>query len=328
MRIGNQTSPRGLLLRNRLREQRNLMVDQQLRQLKTVRRQIRRGVDVLVLGDSSCLFKRPGDTDPALIPELIGRELGGASVAAFVGPGYSSRMQVEVLRILSLMEERPKYLVTSAAARLATSVHVTMHPQYRYRRSLELMADITAAGQPIRSLGRGSRPTATEYADWRALPVTTRWRRGATIGEFRSQLESKGPRPWPRELEQVLFDYFHGEIITPDNEGLAWTRELGRRIGAYGVPAVSYLASAPIERGEIMFPGEFAPFAAEKVALLRDALALAAGSNWRFVDAELVDEDHVDSQDGTEHFALSGRRKIAYGVAAALQSLGSTSRGG
>ena len=201
-----------------------------------------------------------------------------------------------------------------------TTAHVTLHPQYCYKHSLARMADITSARRPIRSFGRGSRPTPEQYAEWRALPVTTKWRRGSTIGEFRSQLEKKGPRPWPRELEQVLFDYFHGEIITPDNQGLQWAREFGRQVARYGVPTVSYLAAAPVERGELNFPGEFAELAQTNVALVKSAIQETAGDNWRFVDAGLVDEDFVDSQDGVEHFALSGRLKIARNVAAALRS--------
>lgn len=306
--------------RAELRLLRNHVIDQQLKQLNQLRTQIRNGLDVLVLGDSSCLFGRPGDADPALIPELISRELGGASIGLLAGPGYSSRVHAEVLRILGTLDERPKYVVSSVCVRTVTSIHVTLHPHYCYQHSLGLMADITSARRPIRSFGRGSRPTPEQYAEWRALPVMTKWRRGSTIGEFRSQLEKKGPHPWPRELEQVLFDYFHGEIITPDNQGLHWARELGRQIAAYGVPTASYLTAAPVERGEMNFPGEFAELAETNVALVKGAIQETAGDSWRFVDAGLVDEDFVDSQDGVEHFALSGRLKIARNVAASLRA--------
>lgn len=305
--------------RHRIRSLRNRLVDQQLRQLEQLRRRVLQGVDVVVLGDSSCLFGAPGDPDPAMIPELIGRELGGASVATIAGPGYSARMHAEVLRILGTLDRRPEFVVSSICVRTNISIHVTRHPVYEYAHSLAEMAGITSVSRRIRSLGRGYQPTEEDYERFRALPVRTRWSGDTTIGAFRNQLQGLGPHPWPPDKERLLFDYFHGELFSPETPGLVHLRELGHRFKDYGVPAVSYLTAVPLERGEHNYPGEFAQLARANVSLVADTIAADAEPVWQLVDASLVDNDYVDSQDGVEHFALSGRLKIARAVATALR---------
>lgn len=301
--------------RANLRTQRNRLVNQQLLTLKRARREIIDGTDVLLFSDSTVLWGHPGDEDSAMLPELLSRELGGARVTTFAGPGFGPRMYSEALRVLATLDERPKYLVFSAALRtVATMIHD--HPVYRYPRSIERLQGITSARRRLPVLG-GEAATPEDYAAFKALPIRSRWAGETTIGEYRSRLEGQGPRPWPRELERLHFDYFHGEEIRPDHPGMEDCRDLGRRVKEYGVPAVSYTPLAPLERGELNFPGEFADFVTAKQDAMERAIAEYAGE-WQLVDSGFTDEDYIDSQDATEHFALSGRLKIARSVSQAL----------
>lgn len=304
--------------RAKVRAFRNRLVDQQLKQLEVLRRQVNAGVDVLVLGDSTCLFGAAHDTDPAMIPELISRQMGGASVAVIAGPGYNASFHAEVLRILGTLDARPKYVVTSICVRTNLGVHVTRHPIYAYASSRAHMRRITSAQHPIRSWGRGHTPSEEEYDAFHRLTVETRWGGHSTMGAFRAQLKGQGPMPWSPELERTLFDYFHGEEYPPDHPLLEDLRELGRQIRAYGVPTVSYQTPVPVERGEVHFPGEFAELTQTNRKLADGAVGETAGPDWRLVDPELVLADYAHPLDGVEHFATSGRLKIARGVAAAF----------
>lgn len=296
--------------RQRLRELRDRLVDQQLRQLEALRTGLRKGeVDVLLLGDSSCLFGSPRDRDPALIPELLGRRLG-ARVAHISGAGYSAPLHAEVLRLLGTLDERPTAVVSSICVRTSTSTHVIEHPIYSYRTSLRTMARLQSARRHVRSLGRGSVAAPGEYDAWRAKPVRTRWSGASTIGDFRDSLQGLGPRPWPAQKEALLFDYFHGELLADDSPALDGWREFGRQVRAFGVPAVSYQTAVPIERGELHYPGEFAELARAKRALVDAAVRATAGPDYVILDPDLEDADFADSRDATEHFALSGREKV------------------
>lgn len=304
--------------RARARAVRNQLVDQQLKQLELLRRQIMQGVDVVVLGDSTCLFGADGDTDRAMIPELIGREMGGARVAVIAGPGYNARFHAEVLRVLGTLDARPKAVVTSLCVRTNLSLHVTHHPIYSYEQSLAHMRRIRSTRHPIRSFGRGHAPTEQQYDAFDRLPVRTRWGGDSTIGAFRRTLKGRGPMPWEPELERTLFDYFHGEEFSPDHPGLEDLHELGRQIRSFGVPTASYQTQVPVERGEVHFPGEFAELAHANRKLVDSAVGETAGADWHLVDPDLVLDDFAHPLDGVEHFATSGRLKIARGVARAL----------
>lgn len=316
----SETSHRWLTARKtQLRDVRNGLVDQQLKQLEALRRAVIRGVDIVHLGDSTCLFGSARDTDPTMIPGLISREMGGASMAVIAGPGYNARFHAEVLRILGTLDERPKFVVTSICVRTNLGVHVTRHPLYSYPHSFTSLAATRTAKHRIRSLGRGSRPQPRDYEAFHSLPVTTRWSGTSTIGAFRAQLKGLGPMPWTPEQERILFDYFHGEEYDADHPLLEDLREMGRQIRAYGVPTASYQTQVPTERGEVHYPGEFAPLVEQNRKLADGAVGETAGPDWRLVDPQLTLGDFAHPLDGVEHFATSGRLKIARGVAAALE---------
>lgn len=315
------TSPWMVKQRTRVRAFRTRHIDLQLQQLERARRLLLAGdVDVLVLGDSGCLFGAPGESDTRMIPELIGRELGGLRVVALTGAGYSARLHAEFLRVLGTLPVRPRYLVTSVCVRTGTSVHVTTHPTYAYEQTHRRLATITSAKHRISYLRRKPEADAAAYDVFHAQAVTTRWGRGDTIGAFRAQLKGKGAPPWASEVEQALFDYFHGEVLTEDHPRLADWKELGRQIAAYGVPTVSYRTMGPVERGEMNFPGEFEAHVRANVELVDAAVSSTAGPRHTIVGGGLTDADYADSRDGTEHFSFSGRQKLARAVADALRA--------
>lgn len=308
--LGLMSRPWVLRQRTRARELQSRYVDRQLHHLQRARRRLLRGeVDILLLGDSSCLFGAPRDTDRALIPEMLARETG-ARVTVLAGAGYSAAIHAEFLRILGMLPVRPRAVVTSVCVRTSATVHVTRHPTYAYPASLAAMDLISGPRDRIRAFRRTDLPGPAEYAAFEALPVTTRWGGTSTIGEFRTALKGHGPPPWAPDTERRLFDYFHGEVVTPDNPGLARWSEFGRQVAAYGVPTVSYRTVPPIGRGELHFPGEFAELAWANRAVVDKSIRATAGPLHQLVGDDLDDDDFVDSRDATEHFSSSGRLKI------------------
>ena len=306
--------------RRKARALRDRWIDRPLQQLESARRALVAGaVDVLVLGDSSTLTRTPGDEDPALIPELIGRALD-LRVHTIQGPGFSSRVHTEMVRILSTLDERPRAVVWSMCMRTNTGIHVTEHPLFGWRRSLAALAQVEDASRPVRCVGRGGVVDGErERAYFLGLNVQTRWGGEQQIADYRAHLEGQGAPPWPPEVERTRFDYFHGEWIRPGNVGLVNMAALRRQLDDYGVPTAVYWTKPPLERGERHFPGEFAEHIGANIEVVKSALWTGPGALLPFVDPDLDDADFDDSQNATEHFRTAGRRKVADGVAAVLR---------
>lgn len=309
-----------LELRARARKLRNRWVNQELKQLEAVRRRLQRGeVDVLAFGDSSFTTPSPRDTDFRMIPRLIGERLDGARVATVAGPGFSGYLFGEMLRVIGSLDQRPKAVVFSIPIRTNTMVHIRKHPRYSYPAMHQALAEMGGSTpRRIRAFGRGHDPTPEEYAAFGKLPVRTRWSGDTTIDGFRSQLKGRGPLPWPDELERVLFDYFHGEIVEPDDRDLPQLTEFGARLDDYGVPAVAYWTLPPIAEGERLFPGEFESHVRSNWELVRKTLTSATG-NLAIVEPDLEDDDFEDVRNANEHYSYSGRCKIADLVVAELR---------
>lgn len=314
----------GTRTRARARELRLRLVNQELKQLEAVRRQLLRGeVDVLVLGDSSCLSAAPGDTDRTMIPELLA-QTHGSRVACVAGPGFNAGLYAEMLRVLGTLDRRPSAVVASIVVRPSLATHVRRHPIYSYPGTRAALARTTSANRRIRAFGRGNRQTPADYALFEDLPVHSRWNGQTTIGAYRAAVKGQGPHPWPTELRRLLFDYFHGEVHTADHAGLDELRLLGRRIRDYGVPTVGYWGCPPLEQGEQLFPGEFTDFVQHNWHLVRTAL-LAEAEGLTVVEPTLEDSDFEFSPNATEHYTYAGRLKIAAAVAAVLPPSGLTS---
>lgn len=302
-------------LRARARNVRNRLVNQELKQLQAVRRQLLRGeVDVLALGDSSFTTPSPRDTDLRMIPQLLGESLDGARVATIAGPGLSGHLYGELLRILGTLEQRPEAVVFSFPIRTNAMTHVWRHPRYSYPTTHTALAKSVSAHTRIRAVGRGHAPTPRDYEAFEEIPVRTRWGGESTIGDFRSALQGHGPLPWPAEVERVLFDYFHGEIVEADNPYLPRLAEFGARLSEYGVPAVAYWTIPPLEEGERLFPGEFTDHVRANWEVVRKTLT-STTDRLTVVEPDLEDDDFEDVRNANEHFSFSGRRKIASLVA-------------
>lgn len=309
----------GNQIRLRAAQWRRRIVNQQLRQLEHTRRQLVRGqADILVLGDSTCLTAAARDSDRSMIDALLAKELAGPRVVAVAAPGFGALAYTDVLRWLGTLSARPRAVVLSTVIRPNMSTHVREHPLYRYERTRRVLQSRADAGKRLRSLGRGSTPRASEYAEFRKLQVTTRWGGPSTIESFLGELNGSGPHPWPVDRRRRLFDYFHGEIVTPDAVGLTELTQLGRQITEYGVPTVAYWGQPPIAHGEQLFPGEFAPQVRGNWSLVKGALQSGA-PGVTIIEPDLTDDDFEFSANGTEHYAFAGRLKIARCVADALQ---------
>lgn len=299
-------------------------------QVEEARATFERGpVDLLLLGDSSTLQGAHSDTDHRMIPELV-RELSGArSMARVACPGFGAHTYEPILRALSLLPHRPRAVVVALSVRTNCHTHVITHPSYTYEKSIAALDRLSAPLGRIRSLGAGgSALSPARLASFRAQQVTTRWGGTQTIDAHLSRLEGQGPPPWPTEVEQARFDYFHGERVEEDNPGLAALVAFGRRLEEYGVPVVTYCSQPPVAEGERLFPGEFRVHFEGNYERFESALRREAPSLPRMIFTDLADEDYQDQRNGTEHFAFAGRMKVAQDVADALDTLPAWRRSG
>lgn len=304
--------------RARLRRTRDRWIDQTLAGVERARAALVAGeVDILVLGDSSCLAWAHTDTDRRSIPQLVGQATGQRVLTVAAG-GYSAPVYAAILRVLGQLEQRPKALLTTACIRTSTAIHVRKHPIHGHARSIAALEKIDDGTRRIRSFARGgSTWTEKELAAFRALPVTTVWGGSQTIGDHLARIEGKGLPPWPRQVELDRFDYFHGEVLTPDNPELAAFDLLGRRIAEYGVPSAVYWVLPPVEHGEGLYPG-FADHVHHNLAVMEQALDLPGRGLGELIRVDLDEVDYQDARNGTEHYSFTGRTKIAEAVAARL----------
>jgi hypothetical protein len=311
------------VLRDRMRQLRNRWIDQTLVQVERARASFASGVgDILVLGDSSFLSWAYRDTDRTLLPDLIA-ERTGATVVTIAAGGYDARMHDAILRVLSMVEYRPRAVVMAVALRPNTGVHVREHPLHGHARSRAALARVTPPLRHVRSFANGgSSASKREVRAFRALPLTTRWGGTVTIQERLAQVEGLGPPPWPIEVERRRFDYFHGEFVDEDNPGLKALTALGRRLTEYGVRTVANWSQVPVAYGETLFPGEFASHVHRHLDLVESALLREAVGVDGLLRPSLEDEDFQDVRNGTEHFSYSGRVKIADEIAKTLSTIG------
>lgn len=306
-----------------MRQLRNRWIDQTLLQVERARASLAGGVgDILVLGDSSFLSWAHRDTDRTLLPDLIS-ERTGATVVTVAAGGYDARMHDAILRVLGMIEYRPRAVVMAVALRPNTGVHVREHPLHGHARSRAALARITPPLAHVRAFANGGSSTPKrELRAFRALPVVSRWGGTATIQERLAQVEGLGPPPWPIEVERRRFDYFHGELVDEDNPGLPALTALGRRLADYGVPTVANWSQVPVAHGERLFPGEFASHVHRHLDLVESALLREAVGVHGLLKPVLEDEDFQDVRNGTEHFSHSGRIKIADEIAKTLATIG------
>lgn len=299
----------------RVRAIRDRWIDMPLKQIEQARRQLNDGgVDVLLLGDSSSISFSWDDTDRTLIPDLLRQRIGGKLVSVS-GPGYGARVHKEAVRILGTLPVRPKAVVVNLCIRPNVCDQIIKHPTYGYIRSAEALAKVTSAKHPIRYVGRGGIINGKPERDaFLALPMHTRWGGDTTIAAFRDRIMGHGPPPWPAELESFRFDYFHGFEVPERHEGLDHLIELGRRLVEYDVPVVPLWIPPPVERGELHFPGEFAPHVRANFERVDNAFHTAL-PDAPTLDLDFEDDEFEDSQNGTEHFSFGGRVKVADALA-------------
>jgi hypothetical protein len=303
-----------LKARAKLRRTRDRWIDQTLVNVERARAALVAGeADVLVLGDSSCLAFAHTDTDRASIPELMARRTGAKVVTVAAG-GYSAPIYSAILDLLAGLPQRPKAVVVTACIRTGTATHVRRHPIHGHARSLEALGRIrkVSPDHKIRAFGRGGHTwTDEELAAFRALPVTTRWHGEQLIGDHLARVENRGMPPWPIEVERDRFDYFHGEVLSPDNTELPAYDVLGRRLVEYGVPSATFWVQPSVEHGEGLYPGEFADHVAANLAVLESVLDLPGRGLGELIKPVLDIPDFQDARNGTEHYSFSGRAKIA-----------------
>lgn len=189
-------------------------VDLPLRQLGVAVRRLENGpVDVLFLGNSTNLFVAPDEPRSLRLQDLIEAKLGDdITKVALIGPGYGAALHSELVRVLALLEQRPRVIVVAMAVRTST-VHVLRHPEYGYSRSMEFLKALDNPHARLPYLSWRNRSTAEDFTRFHALPVTTRWGRGQTIGEYQSALRGRRAAGEDLARQRTLFDYLHGENL-------------------------------------------------------------------------------------------------------------------
>jgi hypothetical protein len=313
--------PALIQLRHRVRVWRDDHVDWQLVQLRRAHRSLSSGrADVLALGESSFLFVSLADRDKRKLPTMVRDQLSAdVSVVTFCGPGYSPRLYREFIRLLSGSPPRPGVVLVSMSVRTSTSTHVQLNPRFAYRHSREVLGRLTSPRAPVAALLARRRPRQRE-GEFEEASVDTRWDERRTIGEFRERLRGAGTSR-DADTERNLFNYFHGEVVTPENTGLEQWAEFGRVLKSFGVPVIAYHAPIPLRRGETHFPGEFMDHIRANERLVEVALATEVGPLLQLVPIPALDDaDFIDAGDATEHLAEQGRQRVAKILGAAIRA--------
>ncbi len=297
------------------------MLDIYLRQAAHAARSIEAGeVDVLVLGDSTCLAFSSTGADRVTLPELIGEELGGARIVSVVGPGFAYGMYVDLLAYFATLKGRPEAVVFPTSLRPALAAHVSHHPIYRHDHFRSEVRRATARRSKVRWFGQGRVPSRADYATYDAIEVETRWGGRSTLGSFRERLHGKGVSPIAPEDAPVLWDYFHGQVLTGQEPGFRDAPRLVEVLRAYGRPAVSYWAPPSFAFGERLFPGEFEAQVRGHFEVIRTAFPVDDPAI-RLLEVGLEESDYLAPDDGIEHYTGEGRGKIARAVAAEVESM-------
>lgn len=313
--------PTLLELRAKARRTRDRWVDQALVNVERARAALVAGeVDVLMLGDSSTLAWAHTDTDRTSIPEMVAQRTG-LRVTLVAAGGYSAPVYASMLRILSELPQRPRAVLTTACIRTNAFAHVRRHPIHGHARSLTALAKVSGSPERrIRAFGRGGSTWGDdELAAFRALRMTTRWSGELAIGDHLAKIEGKGQPPWPVEVERARFDYFNGEVLTPDNLELAWLELYGQRLADYGVPVSAYWVLPPLAHGDRLLPG-FSEHVHANLEVMEAALDLPGHGFKPLIRPILDDEDFQDARNGVEHFSFTGRSKIADELVASLDA--------
>lgn len=289
----------------------NQFIDLPIRQLRTAVRRFERGpVDVVYLGNSTNLFVAPDEPRWRRLHELIKAEFPDARTVDFLGPAYNLELYSEFIRLLSTLERRPRLVVASLALRTAAT-NIVEHPDYGYHHAIKLMRDLKKPTGHLPFFSARNRRTATDWQRFEALPLRTRWSRGQTIGDFLSVLRGRRNASEDLERQRALFDYLHGEFLTPDHPPFHLYAELGGRLREYGVPVVAYWAPVPVDRGETYFPGQFAQHIDTNMDVARKSFEDALGPLCYPVElGHTPDEEFIDSRDGSEHWNFTGRRRV------------------
>jgi hypothetical protein len=232
------------------------------------------------------------------------------------GGGYNPELYGEFVRILGTLPQRPHAVVMSLCIRASVTQHVTRHPMYGYAGSIERLRRVSGALPPRRLRSRSPRPSADAFAAFEALEAHTRWGGVKTLGESRDLLRNPPTALEETDSLRLLFDYYHGEAVSPDSPFLAhWTR-LGERLTEYGVPVIAYRNPVPVEEGEALFPGEFAAHVEQNFTRIEDAFLARAGSNVTVIDTGVFPtEEFLDPADATEHLNERGRQHLTQLIA-------------
>lgn len=280
-----------------------------------VARSLERGADLVHFGDSSLLHIAHDDSDPRRLGELLADDLGVRS-AQFYGPGYSPALFAQVARLLR-DRPRPRAVVVSFGLRTSTHAHVIEHPFYSYRRAVAVLSEADRITPRILGRAYKTLPTAAEYAPYEALPHRSPWPMLDTIGAYRARLRGYAMAQSPRELQQTLFAYFHGEY-SEGSRGLQHWTDLGRELSAFGVPVVAYRCYMPVELGTDLLGEEFREHVDANYGLIEKSFRAGFSGDLEVIDRPLPDAAFVDPYDGTEHLRLEGRRMVVDAVAPAV----------
>jgi len=313
-----------MLMYRTVRGWRDQLVDPQLTQLRRTVRAFESGpVDVLMFGDSSSAYVGADDVDQRRLPEMVADELGPERRLVQVsGPGYNPELFDQFIRILGTLPHRPRVVVLTLNLRTATATHVVCHPEYGHRRSIEILTGIRDANQRLRSVSLKNRRTAKQFEQFEALPVSTRWAYGRTIGEFLAQVRGRRGGPENAEQQRALFDYFCGETIGPDHPQVARAAALGETLRAYGVPVIQFWAPIPFDRGETYFPNEFREHVESNLQVVQGAFDAAVGSvKQGMAPFATADDEFIDSGDASEHWNQAGRQRAAVLLASEIRAV-------
>lgn len=267
--------------------------------------------DVLVFGESTLLFVGPAEADQRPLADLLTEALAPRSTLAIAGPGFGVELHREFIRLAATRKARP-LVVTSLYTR-GTLPAFRQHPQWGYRRQLELLSRATGHDEG-ELLDPYVPPTPEAFLAYETLAYPT-FVADRTIGDFMAAL--RPPRdPFSREHFAWLFEFHCGG--SPDPQAVEAFTEYGRTLREAGFPVIAFQNPVDVVQGEDLLGPEFVAWHRRNTTAVRDAFVAGYGPDAVILETADAWQPADFVEPAVEHLAAHARIRLAEVIAAAV----------
>jgi len=284
---------------------------------RMVRRLRQNPPDVLYVGDSQSIWVDPDDGDPRSVAQIIGDELGpDLDLHTMAYAGYHNQLHEAYLRFVEATDARPLVLI-DMGIRVTYQIWIE-HPVHGHQRALAWLEGIDPATPWWRIRAGFPRPGPEAWEQFYGTPHPTLLG-DLTVGEYVRPLKNGALSP--EEHQRLMYAYYHGAPLRPDDIGIANTRNVGRRLRKLGCKAVAYHGPMPIERCVELFGPSIVAMIEGNFQLIRDAYREGLGDPGATVlhtGTEFGTDEFLD--DGSEHLNGRGRQRFGRIIADAIKA--------